>query len=100
MVWKLELCIEVEKSLYGSRLCRLVEKLRTRNQLPATRNQISHRVLGYLVVGKLGVIINGLKVFNTCYLELATRNQEQETKIHSPVKFGLRFSLKAATPSL
>ena len=57
-------------------------------------------VIGYLFVGKLGVIIDGLKVFKTCYLELETSNQLLETKIHSPVKFGLRFSLKAATPSL
>ena len=41
---------------------------------PGTINQkpISHMVLGYLVVGKLGVIINGLKVFKPCYLELET----------------------------
>ncbi len=60
MVWELELCIEVEKGLYGFRLCRLVEKLRTRNQKPVTRSPF---LLGYLFAGKLelGETINGLE---------------------------------------
>ena len=36
----------------------------------------------------------------TCDQKLGTRNQLPETKVYSPLKLGLRFSLKAATPSL
>lgn len=41
MVWELELCMEVEKSLHRFRLSRLVEKLEpeTSDLKPGTRNQ-------------------------------------------------------------